>query len=141
MIFCTSRGKQLDEYLNKQLDAVVFFRKGGKIDQISEQALEKIPKYLRKYKVVHVYFLIGIPDIAKRMKRDSYQEVTFDTKNPVLVEEINNKLLVLTNKVKQLGCGVCFCTIAPMHLETWNEHRLTEEATDHLEFRYDYHEM
>ena len=74
MVFCTSHGSELDLYIKPDNLAVVFFRRGGTISQIKDDACKKINYYKRKYHDIHVYFLVGIPDITTIVKRGAYQE-------------------------------------------------------------------
>ena len=77
MIFSTSRGKDLDKYITAISETVVFSKSGRKVDTFVRDVQDKIPKYLKKYKLIHVYFLIGIPDITTMERGDDYEEVTF----------------------------------------------------------------
>ena len=141
MIFSTSRGKSLDVYLEKDCEAVVFSRSGGKIAKIKEEVLEKIPKYKKKYQTVHVYFLVGIPDITKRIRRGAYEEFAFIDEDDTLASNIQNQILELSEAVKIAGCEVCVCTVASMDLEKWNMHRLKGKKTSHLELKDQYKSM
>ena len=138
MIFSTSRGKDLDLYITAKSETVVFSKSGCKLPKIMRDIQEKIPKYKKKYKLIHVYFLIGIPDITTMVRGDDYEEVIFDLPNTIPITE---KFKELINLTKSLGGIPCLCTVASMDLKVWNNHRLAENKTTHLRFKEQYQEM
>ena len=140
MIFSTSWGKDLDKYITAKNETVVFSKSGRKIDTFIRDVQEKIPKYLKKYKQVHVYFLIGIPDITMMERRDDYEEVTFKD-SADFVQIFIDKTKTLLDKTKELGGKPCMCTVASTDISAWNNHRLTENKTTHLEYVEHYKDM
>ena len=90
---------------------------------MKEEAKNKINYYRRKYRTIHCYFLVGIPDITQRVKGDGYEEVTMGDMEQC-VENISERILDLSETIKSLKCKVCVCTMAPMDIEKWNRHRL-----------------
>ena len=88
----------------------------------------------------HVYFLVGIPDITIKVSRGAYEETILTKSQEKLTTDLNDKILELTSAVKDKGCRVCVCTIAPLDIERWNRHRLTIRKTTHLEHQAQYKE-
>ena len=140
MIFDTSRGRHLDLHVKPKNEAVVFFRSGAKITQLKAEACSKIQYYKRKYDIIHVYFLVGIPDITIKVSRGAYEETILTKSQEKFTTDLNDKILELTSAVKDKGCRVCVCTIAPLDIEKWNRHRLTIRKTTHLEHQAQYKE-
>ena len=93
-----------------------------------------------KYDIIHVYFLVGIPDITMKVSRGAYEETILTKSQEKLTTDLNNKILELKSAVKDKGCRVCVCTIAPLDIEKWNRHRLTIRKTTHLEHQAQYKE-
>ena len=54
------------------------------------------------------------------------------------VNKVNELLLDLTETVKKLNCKVCVCTVAPMDMGKWNEHRLKAKKTLLLSHQQEY---
>ena len=108
MIFSTSRGRNLDEYITAKSETVVFSKGGRKIEKFISDIQEKIPKYQKKYRKIHVYYLIGIPDITSLVREDGYEEVTFND-SAEFKEEFISKILTLTELTKRLGGIPCVC--------------------------------
>ena len=104
MIFGTSRGRHLDLHVKPKNEAVVFFRSGAKITQLKAEACSKIQYYIRKYDIIHVYFLVGIPDITIKVSRCAYEETTLTKSQEKLTTDLNDKILELTSAVKDKGC-------------------------------------
>ena len=127
MVFSTSRGRDLHLYLRPKTEAVVFHKSGGEIEEIKEEAIQKIKYYKKKYLTIHAYFLVGIPDITHREKGSGYEEVSVVDDTNDLVDKIKKKLLKLADEIKETGCRVCICTVPPMDLERWNLHRLEKK--------------
>ena len=137
MVFCTSRGKDLELHIRPNGEAVVFCLSGWKIKDIQNEALKKILYYQRRYQIIHCYFLVGIPDITLRVRGDGYEETTMGDMLQC-VNKVNGLLLDLTETVKKLNCKVCVCTVAPMDIGKWNEHRLKANKTLSLSHQQEY---
>lgn len=140
MVFGTSRGRNLDIYLKPKSEAVVFFRSGGRINQIKEDACAKIDYYKRKYLNIHVYFLVGIPDITSKVSMDAYEETILTKSITELTETFTESLLDLSAAIKKKGCEICICTIASLDMEKWNHHRLSIKKSSHLKHESHYNE-
>ena len=137
MVFCTSRGKDLELHIRPKGEAVVFCLSGWKIKDIQNEAIKKILYYQRKYQVIHCYFLVGIPDLTLRVRGDGCEETTMGDMLQC-VNKVNELLLDLTETVKRLNCKVCVCTVAPMDIGKWNEHRLKAKKTLSLSHQQEY---
>ena len=140
MVFCTSRGRDLDLHIKPKGETVVFCLSGWKILAIKEEAKNEINYYRRKYRTIHCYFLVGVPDITQRVKGDGYEDVTMGDMEQC-VENISERLLDLTETIKSLKCKVCVCTVAPMDIEKWNRHRLNSKKTSSLNYLQEYSTM
>ena len=141
MVFCTSRGRDLHLHLKLKEEAVVFHWSGGKTDQIKQEAIQKIKYYKKKYRTIHAYFLVGIPDITHRVKENDYEEVTMVEDIEKLAKDIKKKFLDLAQETKEIGSQVCICTVPPMDLEKWNQHRLDKKKTKKLVHKQNYPKM
>ena len=117
------------------------FSGGGTISQIKDDACKNINHYKRKYHDIHVYFLVGIPDITTIVKRGAYQETILVPSKEELTMTFNEKILDLTSVVKKAASRVCLCKIAPMDIEKWNKHRLYKKKRTHLKHQANYKEM
>ena len=100
-----------------------------------------IKKYFKRYREIHVYFLVGIPDITHRMVGYAYEEVTFTDIPEQKIKQVKQNFLDLTECIKKDGCKVCICTVPPMHLEKWNHHRLILRNTSRLIHKEKYSRM
>ena len=144
----TSRGAPIKEIFKDNgapegMDFVI--KKGAKYMQLLNMALPQIQKALDKdpHKRVHVYFLAGMPDttLFHHSWDRSYQEVVVSE----TVEEVTSRVSGIISHVNDVilahGAQPCFCTIAPMHIETWNNKRRDQRVTTHLKFEDQYSAM
>ena len=58
-----------------------------------------------------------------------------------LAKDIKTKFLDLAQEVKEIGSQVCICTVPPMDLEKWNQHRLVKKKTKKLVHKQNYPKM
>ena len=80
----------------------------------------------------HFYILAGICDLTHKISGKGYQEVIFNDANGSLGQTIKSKINHLEQCVLREGAIPVFCTIIPMHLATWNHHRLSHSKTKML---------
>ena len=78
---------------------MVFHWSGGKTDQIKQEAIQKIKYFKKKYRTIHAYFLVGIPDITHRVKENYYEEVTMVEDIEKLAKDIKTKFLDLAQEI------------------------------------------
>ena len=132
LIFATSRGCRLGEFIKSNGEARVFFIRGGRIEKIKREARYRIKQFSKRYSEIHVYFLVGIPDLTNREVRHAYEEVTFTDNPQQKIKEMKEIFLGLSETIKRYGCKVCICTLPPMSLSKWNFHRLFLRKTSRL---------
>ena len=118
-------------------------RPGSSLHRLTEEAVSIIdsPKNVFEPENIHVYFLAGLTDITEKITDQNYQEVIFIDSPVDANHKMEMKYYDSSNKIKQLGSHPCYCTIAPMHLDKWNSHRLSKHKTSHLQHFRQYADM
>ena len=82
--------------------------------------------------LIHVYFIAGLIDITKKIEDHIYEKVIFNESfepAPSCVMSLNYQS---SKSISKTGATPCYATITPMHLNTWNEHRLNIHRTSYL---------
>jgi len=88
----------------------------------------------------HYYIMAGICDITTKISSHKYQEVIFDNpemKTQLLLQDLG----MLSQHILKAGATPILCTIPTMHLATWNQTRIREEKTSHLNYVTEYDSM
>lgn len=90
----------------------------------------------------HYYIMAGICDITTRItsKAQNYQEVIFNY-NEDAISDVKKKINIVETKIMELGVLPIFCTVVPMHLETWNQTRFQQGKTSTLNYAQQYATM
>ena len=89
----------------------------------------------------HFYILAGICDLTHKATGKNYQEIIFGDDDSTLVQTLMSKISHLEQYVLRQGAIPVFCTILPMNLKAWNNHRLSRKKTKYLKHQENYETM
>ena len=147
LFVASSRGKYLASHFNQGARAVFWFKKGAMLSQLYSKAKTLLAQNRHLYQDVQhihpnfVYVIGGLPDITSVIEDDHYQEIIYTEDTT----ETYNRLCTTYTKISQdiinLNAIPCFATITPMHLEDWNNYRLSIGATSYLIHHRYYEDM
>ena len=151
----TSRGESFERILKGNLFKTVVI-KGGKLEKLTRELCAMIDRYEPIWKqLIHLhpniaYVGAGVPNITDKVKystwRGKYEEVVM-TWSDSDYERLQSEYRLTEQILKTKGVTPVFCTIAPMDLKNWNEHRNTPQgrngyrATDYLIHQSEYPRM
>jgi len=118
---------------------------GGKISELTKEAVTLIPPVHRYRLKTHVYIMAGLPDITVKTKSthqgEIYTEVTYTEDIQDTVNRVTNEIKIGEEKIKEAGATPIFCTITSCSIESYNQHLLTSGSTKHLLHQNSYKEM
>lgn len=146
LIMCTSRGKNLESFMNHHHDNPLIstrfiVRSGSPILNLAKEATHIINHSPIPNSQIHVYFIAGLIEITEKITDTHYQEIIFNdsyfhtesTTIPIFQQCAD--IITTTN------ARPCFATITPMHIETWNNIRLQQNHTSYLLHHNQYESM
>ena len=146
LIMCTSRGRGLEEAMltlpeNPLLNTHFIVRPGAQIRRLADEAHDIILKSPISSHCIIVYFIAGLCDITQKISDHHYQEIIFNDSFPEAPTRIMPLFTAASNTILNTGATPCFTTITPMHLQTWNTHRLNTHRTNYLLHHQHYDSM
>ena len=105
----------------------VWSRPGGRLEHCVDMIEENLQYHHPPLTpgMNHYYILSGICDVTTKL---ASQEVIFNY-DDLLINELKAKLDNVNIRIVKQGVLPVFCTIIPMHLETWNKTRLAQGKT------------
>ena len=129
-----SRVRGFRNLLPKSLVEEVWAKPGGKILDMEEMINDLTILHHGETNVrSHFYIWVGICNLTKRLRERGYEEVIF------CKQDFGEQSCVLYSQIESIATSVfsnygvpIFCPIIPMHLETWNNHRLDMGKTTKL---------
>ena len=104
IIVSSSRGRAVEPYFRKAYTHHSPYKfvtiPGGKIESLTEIAIELISKLSPDTKPVHIYYLAGIPDITTILadRRNHYEEVVFNGEPQSAINHMSS-LIILTHEL------------------------------------------
>lgn len=139
IIMATSRGRGLKEQLLKaNISAKVLVRPGHRYRALTQEAAEIIRASSENPNNIHVYFLAGYTDLTNMEKQGLYQEVTFRESPEEAESRLKSEIQHTTDVISQLGAKVCFATVVPGSIISWNQTRKNQRKTTHLKYEHLY---
>lgn len=77
------------------------------------------------------YIHAGICSITTRVRdiHNSYEEVTCPGNPKEIFQQVAQQVRKLNEDILGMGCVAVFCTVYPMHIQTWNECRFMQGKT------------
>ena len=146
LVVATSRGKNLSQYFHHHqfpIPIIIEHRRGATIESLIGVALAKLSTQPPSQIPHHVYFLAGLPDITQfhRSHDNSYQEVIHSGTPRAAADQVMRSIDLAVQTVKNYGAVPCFCTVCPMSFKAWNEARLGQGKTTHLQMQHLYTTM
>ena len=138
-----SRVRGFKNILSKSLVEEVWAKPGGKLSAMEEMINDlNILHHGESNTRSHFYIWVGICNLTKRIREGGYEEVIFSK------QEMDEQRQSLYSQLESMATFVfnnygspIFCPIFPMHLHTWNCHRLKTRKTTKLMHRDNYAEM
>ena len=137
LVMCTSRGKGLEDALyslpeNPIINPHFIVRPGTPILDLTREAENIITHSSTPNSLIHVYFIAGLIDITEKIKDHIYEEVIFNESSESAPPRVMSLIYQSSKSILNTGATPCYATITPMHLNTWNEHRLNIHRTSYL---------
>lgn len=139
IILATSRGRGLGPLIQRNLpNTKVVVRPGQKYAALANEARQIISSMKEDPSDIHIYFLAGYTDLTSMVKKGSYQEVIFTESPQVATNRVMGEVENAADLVLATGAKVCFATIIPGNIETWNRTRLQQKRTITLRHTHKY---
>ena len=147
LIVASSRGKGLKTHLINRLPGLkvpfkVTFRGGAGYWRMASMAEEEIGKASHSPHITHVYFFGGMCEVTEVLSDDcDWQECIFRGTVEGATANALAAIMDAETRVRKVGALPVFCTIVPLSLKLWNEHRLRKGCTTHLKYTSLYPKM
>ena len=140
LILSTSRGKGIGPLVRKtHKNANIIVRPGHKYSSLAQEGRRIITTTRYDPSDIHVYFLAGFPDLTTVERKGNYQEVTFWETPQTASQRVLGEIENAADMIKNTEAQVCFATIIPGNIDSWDTIRLTPKKTNTLKFRNHYH--
>lgn len=149
LVVASSRGRNIGQHLENpklNIPIITTFQPSATYQtliNIATKTLHDHSKSATTHLPSHIYFLAGIPDITSMEHNHnwSYKEVVFWETPEEAASRVSATIANAEAAVKELGAIPCFCTVAPMSIDTWNTIRLKQKKTTHLKHTPQYSDM
>lgn len=145
----SSRGKGLEEHIipyHPSPDTLLMHSSSGAtLARLCSQAKSIISSIRPSstFHPCHVYFIGGYCDLSQRIRYPlqdvyrrgrpaMYEEYVFMEEPAIAVSRMTQSLYQIAAEIRQYGAIPVFSTIPPSSIETWNQTRLSQKKTTHL---------
>ena len=141
LVICRGRGKGLEDALyslpeNPIINPHFIVRPVPKtlILNLTREAKNIIAHSSTPNSLIHVYFIAGLIAITEKNQRSHLWRSHFQW--IIRISPISCHVMSLIHQssksISKTGATPCYATITPMHMNTWNEHRLNIQCTSYL---------
>lgn len=141
IVVSSSRGVGLSEHL--PTGTWVSIAEGGKLKSLLETAKEMLPPPHGLSRRYHVYFLCGVPDITRLIKKYSehYRECVYDEDPSATADRYHAELGDCQKEILKCGALPIFCSITKVNIAKYNLSCLLTNKTSTLRLTDQYQHM